>query len=104
MQESATAAARRVRAKSATPTPRVRLYVPDDQVVHLTEGQGLPVWPAGATAPRQGDVIYVSSTSAWGVALVVHEFQDDGSIAVQVWLEWVGAARTLSDGDSRYVH
>jgi hypothetical protein len=71
-----------------------RLCIPDDQ---LHEAADLPVWalelPDGAPLPRTGDVLYLSSTSAWGVSMVIHERLTRDFTRIEVWLSHVGASR-----------
>ena len=47
--------------------------------------------PLCAPLPRIGEVIYLNSTSAWGVRLVVHEWLAPDDLHVIVWVEHVGA-------------
>ena len=98
------------------PRGEVKLCVPDDQVPHLpslvgtvyarTSSAGTSLdWPAGAELPKVGEVVYLSSTSAWGVTMVIHERRPGGAIAVQVWLEYVSSARmSVPDGCSSAIH
>ena len=84
----------------------VRLCVTDDQVPHLPQGQPVPtLWPRGAPLPRDGEVIYLTSTSAWVVRMVIHEFLPGGALRHELWIEWVGAARHCRHVDvSNCVH
>ena len=83
-----------------TPGLSVHLCFPDDQIEYLPQGQALPKWPAGVPAPRKGEVIYVTSTSAWAVSLVIHEIiYGGGGVRVEVWLEWVGTAHHRRDAE-----
>ena len=79
-----------------------RLCIPDDQ---LHQASDLPAWalelPDGAPLPRTGDVLYLSSTSAWGVSMVIHERLSHGFTRIEVWLEHVGASRHPRDPGSR---
>ena len=79
----------------------VKLCIPDDQQAHIPEFMpvGLNI-PNGAPIPRQGEVVYLSSTSAWGVAMVVHEWLSPAELRVEVWLEHIGAARHKLSSDS----
>ena len=97
------------------PRGEVRLCVPDDQVHHLparvtgmlcnTSSEVSVDWPAGAGLPKAGEVIYLSSTSAWGVTMVIHECRPGGAVDVQVWIEYVAAARLrVPDGGSSAIH
>ena len=69
------------------------LCIPDDQLAHVPKGIAIPVWPRGAHLPRKGDVIYLTSTSAWVVRIVIHEFVPCGAVRIELWVDWVGAAR-----------
>ena len=80
----------------------VHLCFPDDQIKYLPEGQVIPKWPAGVPAPRMGEVIYVTSTSAWAVSLVIHEIINGGGMRVEVWLEWVGPVHHRRDAECNF--
>ena len=71
--------------------------------MHFPSGQAMPTWPAGVPVPQSGQVIYLTSTSAWAVGIVIHEFVR-GSVRTEVHLEWIGAARLLRDPRSDCVH
>lgn len=76
------------------PSVRVHFCVPDDQEPHLPKRRRAPQYmPPNAPLPRIGEVVYLSSTSAWRVNLVVHEWRTPVDLRVEVWLEHVGAAR-----------
>lgn len=49
--------------------------------------------PLEAPLPRIGEVIYLSSSSAWGVAMVIHEWRSAQDLRIELWLEHVHAAR-----------
>lgn len=85
------------------PNCAVRLCISEDQHAHLSHGQVLPSWPAGAPLPRMGEVIYLTSTSAWGVAMVIHELLPGGHMRVEVWLEHVHAARHQRSPENRFL-
>jgi hypothetical protein len=73
---------------------RIHLCIPDDQERHLPKRRRAPLYlPVDAPLPRHGEVIYLSSTSAWGVIMVIHEWRSPVDLRVEVWLEHVGAAR-----------
>lgn len=72
---------------------RVCLCVPDDQKRHLPKRHRAQ-WPHGAPIPRTGEVVYLSSTSAWGVSMVIHEPRGDG-LLTEIWLEHVSGSRHL---------
>lgn len=72
------------------PTIEVLLCVPDDQAKYLPKRRRAPDnLPPTAPLPRQGEVIYLSSTSAWGVQMVVHEWKTPDHLRVEVWLSHV---------------
>lgn len=76
------------------PTVRVHLCVPDDQEAFLPRRRRAPPYlPANAPLPRKGEVIYLSSSSAWRVSLVIHEWRSPIDLHVEVWIEHIGAAR-----------
>lgn len=81
-----------------TATPAVRLCIPDEQLQYLPPYGTVPsAMPAGSVVPRKGEIVYLSSTSAWTVSLVIHEFLPGGTVRIEVWLEWVGSARHARD-------
>jgi len=51
------------------------------------------VLPQGSPIPRMGEFVYLSSTSAWVVRRVVHEWLSPTGLRIEVWLEWAGCAR-----------
>lgn len=72
----------------------VRYMVPDDQQRLLPRRMRAPEpLPAGAPLPQIGHVIYLSSTSAWGVEMVVHEWRSPLDLNIEVWITHVGSAR-----------
>lgn len=48
------------------------------------------VLPTGAPVPRAGEMVFLTSTSAWGVLHVVHEILAGGELCVSVWLRYLG--------------
>lgn len=72
----------------------IRFCVPDDQEKHLPGRRRHPdVLPPNVPIPRQGELIYLSSSSAWGVRLVIHEWRSVNDLRVELWLEYVGSSR-----------
>ena len=68
---------------------------------HLPQGIFVPTWPADAlAAQRRGDL---TSTSARVAVVVIHEFVPGGAVKVEVWLEWIGAARHRESDVTRWV-
>jgi hypothetical protein len=59
--------------------------------------------PPGAPLPREREVIYLSSTSAWSVELVVHEWLTPVDLRVEVWIRHVGSSRFKMDDRARLV-
>lgn len=85
---------RRFAPRLREPVDVVHLCIPDDQRHHLPEHQAIAqTMPVGASRPVAGDVVYLTSTSAWVVRMVIHELLPEGRVRVEVWLEWVGSAR-----------
>jgi hypothetical protein len=79
--------------------------IPDEQLQHLPDGQQVPnSMPPGSTLPRTGDVIYLTSTSAWAVRAVIHELLPGARVRIEVWLEWVGSARHRRDPLAWFTH
>lgn len=77
----------------AAPKIEIFLCVPDDQERYLPKRRRAPLrLPVSAPLPRSGEVIYLSSTSAWGVELVIHEWRSPVDLHIQVWITHVGAA------------
>ena len=78
------------------PVATVHLCIPDDQLAHLPEGLPIPAWPAEFPTPRVGEVVYLTSTSAWLVRTVIHELLH-GDLRTEVWIERFAAARAYRD-------
>jgi hypothetical protein len=73
---------------------QVRYCVPDDQEQFLPGRRRHPhPLPGNVPLPRVGELIYLSSSSAWAVASVVHEWRSPTELLVQLWLEHVGSSR-----------
>lgn len=76
------------------PEVRIHLCIPADQERHLPVRRRAPAYlPIDAPLPRQGEVIYLSSSSAWGVTMVIHEWISPVELRIELWLEHVGSAR-----------
>lgn len=74
--------------------PVAYLCIPDDQLQHLPKFGTVPkTMPAGSQLPRVGEVIYLTSASAWVVSIVIHEIVAGGGVRVELWIDWIGAAR-----------
>lgn len=81
---------------TAAPATKVEVHlcIPDDQQQHLPARRRAPaLLPRDVPMPRTGEVIYLSSTSAWVVRMVIHEWRNAFELRIEVWLEWVGSAR-----------
>ena len=75
-------------------TMSVHLCIPEDQMTHAPKRRRAPhTLPEGAPLPRLGDFVYLSSTSAWVVRRVVHEWRAVDELRIEVWLDWMGSAR-----------
>ena len=46
--------------------------------------------PLTAPLPRVGEILYLNSTSAWRVAMVVHEWLASDHLTIVVWLTHLG--------------
>jgi hypothetical protein len=80
--------------KDLAPNVTIHLCIPDDQERHLPRHRRAPRYlPPTVPLPRQGEVIYLSSSSAWGVTMVIHEWRSQEDLHIEVWLEHVGSAR-----------
>ena len=78
----------------------VHLCVPDDQVRHLPKRRRAPEsLPSYLPVPRQGEVIYLSRTSAWAVQMVVHDWQAPDELRVEVWIRHVGTSQQLHESN-----
>lgn len=72
----------------------IHLCVQADQEHLLPKRRRAPLLlPVGAPLPRRGEVIYLSSSSAWGVSMVIHEWRAPAVLHIEVWIEHVGNAR-----------
>lgn len=78
----------------STPSVSIHLCVPDDQEQHLPKRRRAPKFlPPSAPLPRIGEVIYLSSTSAWAVDQVIHEWRSPFDLRIEIWLGYIGSAR-----------
>ena len=79
-------------ATNSHPAIRIELRAIEEGGVQLPRRRRAPLFlPMTAPLPRIGEVIYLTSTSAWGVRLVVHEWLAPDDLHVIVWVEHVGA-------------
>lgn len=83
---------------TAGPRVVVTLRIPDDQLQYAHD---IPMWalqlPPGSPVPRVGEVVYLSSTSAWAVGFVVHERLSRELTRVECVISYMGAARYLRE-------
>jgi hypothetical protein len=78
----------------STPTVEIHLCVPDDQQRHLPKRRRAPnPLPPNAPLPRTGEVLYLSSSSAWAVEQVIHEWRSPVDLRIELWLTHVGSSR-----------
>lgn len=82
---------------SAIPEPtevQIHLCIPEDQERHLPKRRRAPLLlPRDVPLPRIGEVIYLSSSSAWTVSFVIHEWRSAGELRIELWMDWAGSAR-----------
>lgn len=72
----------------------IHLCVPDEQERYLPKRRRAPpTLPPDVPLPRHGEIVYLSSTSAWSVTRVVHEWRSPLDLHIEVWLEYEGPAR-----------
>lgn len=72
----------------------VHLCVPEDQIRFLPKRRRAPeMHPRDVPLPRQGDVVYLSRTSAWHVLMVIFDWLAVDTVRVEVWLEHVSPPR-----------
>lgn len=72
----------------------VRYCFPDDQLPHVPENSRAPTRiPLSVPVPRAGDVVYLSSTSAWVVRTVIHEWCSPTDLVIEVWMDHIGGSR-----------
>lgn len=70
--------------------------VADDQEVHLPKRRRAPKrLPVDVPLPRVGEIVYLSSTSAWEVRTIVHEWRAADLLRIEVWLAYAGGARSI---------
>lgn len=68
--------------------------VPEDQEFFLPKRRRAPGHlPPEAPLPRTGEYVYLSSSSAWQVMSVIHEWRSEVDLHIECWLEYVGSAR-----------
>lgn len=76
------------------PSITIHFCIPNDQEAHLPKRRRAPhCMPPTVPLPRQGEVVYLSSSSAWGVTMVIHEWRSPSDLRIEVWLEHVGSSR-----------
>lgn len=77
-----------------TPAVTVHLCIPEDQRMHAPKRRRAPTpVPASVPLPRIGEVVYLSSTTAWQVSGLTHEWRSSVELRIEVWLDYIGPAR-----------
>ncbi len=72
----------------------IHYCVPDDQEAHLPVRRRAPHYvPAVVPLPNVGDVIYLSSSSAWGVRMRIYEWLSPEDLKIEIWIDYVGSSR-----------
>lgn len=72
----------------------VCLCIPEDQQRYLPKRRCVPTCLSpDVPLPRRGEIVYLSSSSAWGVAMVIHEWRSPTHLCIEVWLEHVSGSR-----------
>ena len=72
----------------------VHLCIPDDQERFLPKRRKAPEYlPADVPLPRTGELLYLSSSSAWVVTRVIHEWLAGPELRIELWLDHVGSSR-----------
>lgn len=73
------------------PAIRIELQAVEDSHVQLPKRRRTPHYlPLHAPLPRQGEIIYINSTSAWRVVGVVHDWLAADDLHVLVLVEHFG--------------
>jgi len=73
---------------------RTVFCVPEDQEKFLPKRRRAPAHlPVNAPLPRQGEVVYLSSSSAWAVSMVIHQWHAPTDLCIEVWLVHVATSR-----------
>lgn len=82
------------------PAIRIELRPVDEHVAMLPKRRRAPQFlPPHVPLPRQGEVIYLSSTSAWHVRNVLHEWLSPEYLHVTVLIEYQGQTHHVSRPD-----
>ena len=72
---------------------QIHFCVPEHEEHLVPKRRRAPLlMPLEAPLPRIGEVVNLSSTSAWSVTMVVHSWQSQRDLRVEVWLEHLGDA------------
>lgn len=91
--------------KVALAVVQVELCVSEHLIPHLPDYRAAPTMlPLNAPVPRIGEVIYLSSTSAWMVYMVIHEYRSTNDLHIEVWLDWIGSARQVRPSECKLTH
>lgn len=78
----------KVTTKTVATRVEVHLCIQDKERHHLPNPCTVPhVLPRHAPLPRQGEVVYLGSDSAWWVTSVIHHWRTPQELRVELWLE-----------------
>lgn len=79
------------------PAISIELRATDDSTEPLPRRRRAPrTLPITAPLPRIGEIIYLNSTSAWRVLMVVHEWLAPDHLVIVLWLTHAGATHHTS--------
>lgn len=68
--------------------------ITDEQQAHIPSRRRAPAaLPPEAPTPRRGEVVYLSSSSAWIVSTLIHEWRSPRDLRIEIWLEYAGTGR-----------
>jgi len=80
------------------PAIRIELRSLDETAAPLPKRRQIPeALPFGAPLPRAGEIVYVSSTSAWRVRLVLHEWLSPSYLRIVVLVDYEGTTHHAPD-------
>jgi hypothetical protein len=72
----------------------VHLCIPEDQEHLAPKRRRAPrQLPPDLPLPRVGEAVYLSSSSAWVVSYVIHEWRTSRDLRIEIWLNYAGAGR-----------
>ena len=74
------------------PSISIEIRAVDESDAPLPKRRRTPrMLPITAPLPRIGEVLYLTSTSAWRVVMVVHEWLAPDHLTIVVWLTHAGS-------------